>query len=832
MDEQPSSSASRGGSIEVNPAEEIYGSANDHAEGEEVSSQEAAEAGVNTGAESSPPNQNSSAPSKALASASMPRGPGRSDGPSRRRRQRLPLNRRSRKTRAKTREEAASQKKAIHVKWTNKTIALGTFPVAVAIEKCTRAKELTAEWRKTMHPKPSHNWVMNELERLKIRVLCRDGIPRRKKVSAQNDYENYVEGSEDEDMGDGGDGDDVEVEAVDINMADAIDSSTEKDESRIKVGDQSESEQGSESEGDGEDLTEKDEPRNKGGGQVMLEQGSDSEDYGTEEEEDNFTDTASEPEVPPVPVAPIAPRLFSDPSDALAELYTQLDKSFQQQAEVAAELAEARRNFEDAKKWLDETEAQFQQCGKDVQTKTENMWEGELTEPCEWNEMYARLKIFLEVHGHTEPSISRRKKRKAKNDGRQKKRQRLNEDVSTKLDSVCGEELGQVKKSKDGITEREDKKENDLEEEDENEEESDAPDDGGDEDRGLKNWLAEQRRQYSRGKMMSHSPHRVRALEELGIIWDPKEAKWTMMLKRLKSYKSVYGHVDVPVKRSSEDSEDSDSGDDNYYDDETALGNWLRQQRAQYNNGIMKAHFPHHIQPLEQLGVVWDRREANWTAFFERLIDFKTQYGHTNVPRDYSDQKLFNWVCKQRSERTNLDRLQKGLPPRRRSKQIRPERLRLLEQIGFKWTKTWEDHFADLCAFCETNGHCNVPATYETNPQLAHWVDNQRKFYRRLGAMKKDAVTEDRRKMLDGIGFRWESGRKTFDERFQELLAFQAQFGHLVVPRTGEHKSLSLWLREEKKYFTKYQKGERSPITHEQIERLTGIGALAWKPMG
>lgn len=62
-------------------------------------------------------------------------------------------------------------KKAVHVKWAGKTIALGTFPSSEADEKCARAKALTRAWRSTMRPKPTREWVMTELERLGVRVV-------------------------------------------------------------------------------------------------------------------------------------------------------------------------------------------------------------------------------------------------------------------------------------------------------------------------------------------------------------------------------------------------------------------------------------------------------------------------------------------------------------------------------------------------------------------------------------------------------------------------------------------------------------------------------------
>lgn len=57
------------------------------------------------------------------------------------------------------------------VQWAGKTIALGTFPLAEADEKCAKAKALTRAWRSSMRPKPSREWVMLELERLQVRVV-------------------------------------------------------------------------------------------------------------------------------------------------------------------------------------------------------------------------------------------------------------------------------------------------------------------------------------------------------------------------------------------------------------------------------------------------------------------------------------------------------------------------------------------------------------------------------------------------------------------------------------------------------------------------------------
>lgn len=71
-------------------------------------------------------------------------------------------------------------RRAAHVKWDGKTIALGTFSAIEAAEKCERAKCLTKKWRATMVPKPDVEWVKKALERLNIRVV-NDRPGRRRK---------------------------------------------------------------------------------------------------------------------------------------------------------------------------------------------------------------------------------------------------------------------------------------------------------------------------------------------------------------------------------------------------------------------------------------------------------------------------------------------------------------------------------------------------------------------------------------------------------------------------------------------------------------------------
>jgi hypothetical protein len=124
-----------------------------------------------------------------------------------------------------------------------------------------------------------------------------------------------------------------------------------------------------------------------------------------------------------------------------------------------------------------------------------------------------------------------------------------------------------------------------------------------------------------------------------------------------------------------------------------------------------------------------------------------------------------------------------------------------LESIGFiwrlretmkkdttAWDKIWIKKYEALKEFQDEHGRVNVPMSGES---LGTWVNNQRALFR------KDELREDRRDLLDKIGFEWERGKVSSDERWQakcvELQSYKKVFGHLNVSKS-EHYPLYRWI--------------------------------------
>ena len=114
----------------------------------------------------------------------------------------------------------------------------------------------------------------------------------------------------------------------------------------------------------------------------------------------------------------------------------------------------------------------------------------------------------------------------------------------------------------------------------------------------LAQWTKRQRYQYKLkidGKRSTITDERVRALDEVGFVWDSHKAVWSERLEELKCFQKEFGHCNVPSR----------------YQTNHQLAIWVKRQRRQWKNRI-------DLQPncmtderqdaLEELGFLWDMK--------------------------------------------------------------------------------------------------------------------------------------------------------------------------------------------------------------------------------
>ena len=124
-----------------------------------------------------------------------------------------------------------------------------------------------------------------------------------------------------------------------------------------------------------------------------------------------------------------------------------------------------------------------------------------------------------------------------------------------------------------------------------------------------------------------------------------------------------------------------------------------------------------------------------------------------------------------------------------------------------------------------------VPQRYKENPSLGHWVDRQRRDYRKRKEGKVSPMADDRINLLEKIGFVWNVPDSTWMVRYEELKQFKATRGHCNVPSDDSaNKELGTWVHKQRTEYRLQEKGKQSSaMTAERIALLEEIG-FVWKP--
>ena len=149
---------------------------------------------------------------------------------------------------------------------------------------------------------------------------------------------------------------------------------------------------------------------------------------------------------------------------------------------------------------------------------------------------------------------------------------------------------------------------------------------------------------------------KIDALNNIGFKWDINvynDELWEEMFKRLLEYKNKFNHVNVPV---------------NYSDKQ--LATWVKTQRK-FKDKMSKDRKQRLLDIDFEFEIGKKRNEAEWNEMFDRLLEFKKEFGHVNVSSRYEDTKLANWVNSQRKAY--------------KAHKISDERYNKLLNVGFKF---------------------------------------------------------------------------------------------------------------------------------------------------
>ena len=170
---------------------------------------------------------------------------------------------------------------------------------------------------------------------------------------------------------------------------------------------------------------------------------------------------------------------------------------------------------------------------------------------------------------------------------------------------------------------------------------------------------------------------------------------------------------------------------------------------------------PERIHLLEAIGFMWDPFESAWQEQYTYLQEYRKTHPDRwpALREDYPvDNNLGSWCAHQRTAYTKQE--------------LSPDRIRLLEDIGFMWDPleaAWQEQYNYVQEYRTTYPDTWPQASekYPVNNNLGSWCAHQRTAY------TKQELSPDRIHLLEAIGFMWDPFESAWQEQYTYLQEYR-----------------------------------------------------------
>jgi len=316
-------------------------------------------------------------------------------------------------------------------------------------------------------------------------------------------------------------------------------------------------------------------------------------------------------------------------------------------------------------------------------------------------------------------------------------------------------------------------------------------------DKQLMNFV--RRIRYTKNKL---SEEQINSLDSIGFIWEKDSNRikeqmtlnWHKRYEQLKAFKEKHGHCQIPVKS------------DEYF----SLLYWVNKQKSNKDLAEEKRIL------LEEIGAFEGLRLHIWNKKFERLVEFKKQFGHTLVRRTYTnDKQLLNFVKHLRFVKDKLPQYQ----------------IDQLNEIDFIWSPSpsqgrekrpkiykkplspiWLADYQQVKDYKEKHGHLPLLMWPRKDRPLYNWIQAQ---------WQNKNLYKEKRKLLKELGIFENRQLTKWNEKFEQLVEFKKQFGHTLV-------SYTYTIDQQLINFVKYLRRRKDELSQDQINQLNNI-SFTWE---
>ncbi len=333
----------------------------------------------------------------------------------------------------------------------------------------------------------------------------------------------------------------------------------------------------------------------------------------------------------------------------------------------------------------------------------------------------------------------------------------------------------------------------------------------------LGGWVAKQRKARREGVLPED---RIKALESLGFVWEPRLVQWWEKYQEARIYFDENGNCDVPqsnplikwvsyqpkaLLKGSLASDQIEAlaliglasclpedqwskyfpilqnyfriqGDGNVplgWEQCPELALWLQNIRLAKRADRLT---PEQILELDALAIDWEAPDLEWETRIKELAEYKSANGRCNVITGNAE--LAMWVAKtKRNQAAGL---------------LSESQILTLDELGFfpepRKGRNWDEMYGRLEAFFKQNLHSSVPYGYDADQPLARWVSTQRAYNR------KGKMDPFKRERLEKLEFDWMPNENRWQRWMGELKEFFQESGNYDVPEDGRHRALAKWV--------------------------------------
>ena len=306
----------------------------------------------------------------------------------------------------------------------------------------------------------------------------------------------------------------------------------------------------------------------------------------------------------------------------------------------------------------------------------------------------------------------------------------------------------------------------------------------------LGNWVSSQRSKYNISQLEEEKIQRLQSLK--GWSWKPFEDQWNLQFQSLTDFAEINGHCTIPSRT----------------EEFRSLAIWASHQRSQFRDGFLTDSQVSSLESIES----WQWSPGS--DGFAELERFNLQFGHTNVPSDYTfdDFDLGRWCTRKRYEFQIGQLTQQDI-------------VRLTQFSGWSWdpeNDEWERKIALLRDFAEKNGQANPPKGFTVDEvDLYKFAKHLRNRFGTLSDVRRTQVASIPGWSNDVFDFQFQRSLEVLIDYLEKASGVMPSTTTIYEYKNKEYK-LGAWVVGRRQA---YRKGK---LDTQYIERLEAINGWSW----